>query len=83
MNPPKLMNYTMQNLETSNNILILKEVLKYLRDKKTTVALYTYDAILFDYNKEDGEQLLTELKNIMSMEGKYPVHYKLSDNLVL
>ena len=83
MNPPKLMNYTMQNLETSNNILILKDVLKYLRNKKTTIALYTYDAILFDYNKTDGDNLLTELKDIMSMDGKYPVHYKLSDNLVL
>ena len=83
MNPPKLMNYTMQNLETSNNILILKDVLKYLRNKKTTIALYTYDAILFDYDKTDGDNLLTELKDIMSMDGKYPVHYKLSDNLVL
>ena len=83
MNPPKLMNYTMQNLETSNNILILKDVLKYLRNKKTTIALYTYDAILFDYDKTDGDNLLKELKDIMRMDGKYPVHYKLSDNLVL
>jgi len=77
------MNYIMQNLETSNNILILKDVLKYLRDKHTEIALYTYDAILFDYDKKDGETLLTELERIMSRDGKFPVHYKFSDNLVL
>jgi len=83
MNPPKLMNYVMQNLETSNNILILKDVLNYLKDKSTSIALYTYDAILFDYNEEDGKDTLNDLKTIMSKEGKYPVNYKLSNNLVL
>ena len=83
MNPPKLMNYVMQNLETSNNILILKDVLNYLKDKSTSIALYTYDAILFDYNEEDGKGTLNDLKTIMSKEGKYPVNYKLSNNLVL
>ena len=83
MNPAKLMNYIMQNLETSNNILILKDVLKYLRGKKTKIALYTYDAILFDYDEEDGDSLLTELESIMSRDGKFPVHYKFSNNLVL
>ena len=47
MHPAKLMNYMMQSLETSNNILILKEVLGYLKEKKTKVVLYTYDALLF------------------------------------
>jgi hypothetical protein len=83
MNPAKLMNYIMQNLETSNNILILKDVLKYVRGKKTKIALYTYDAILFDYDEEDGDSLLTELESIMSRDGKFPVHYKFSNNLVL
>ena len=83
MNPQKLMNYIMQNLETSNNVLILKEVLKFLSDKYTSIALYTYDAILFDYDERDGEDLLTDLKNIMSSGNKFPVHYKLSNNLIL
>ena len=83
MNPAKLMNYIMQNLETSNNILILKDVLKYLRGKKTKIALYTYDSILFSYDEEDGDSLLTELESIISRDGKFPVHYKSSNNLVL
>ena len=43
MHPQKLMNYVMQSLETSRNILILKEVLRYLKDKKSKIVLYTYD----------------------------------------
>lgn len=83
MNPQKLMNYVMQSLETSRNIIILKEVLRYLKDKKTKAVLYTYDSILFDFNKEDGKELLENLEKILSENGKYPVKFKFSDNLVL
>ena len=83
MHPAKLMNYMMQSLETSNNILILKEVLRYLRDKKTKISLYTYDAILFDFSKEDGKETLNELKDILESNKKYPVKFKYNKNLVL
>jgi len=83
MNPAKLMNYMMQSLETSNNIIILKNVLKYLKDKKTFIALYTYDAILFDFSKEDGKETLQEIQKIMENQGEYPVKFKYSTNLVL
>ena len=83
MNPQKLMNYVMQSLETSRNILILKEVLRYLQDKKTKVALYTYDALLFDFSKEDGKDTLEDIKAILESGNKYPVKFKYSNNLVL
>lgn len=83
MNPQKLMNYVMQSLETSRNILILKEVFRYLKDKKTKAVLYTYDSILFDFNKEDGKELLENLEEILSENGKYPVKFKFANNLVL
>ena len=83
MHPAKLMNYMMQSLETSNNILILKEVLRYLQNKKTKIALYTYDAILFDFDKEDGKETLKELQIILESSKKYPVNFKYSKNLVL
>jgi hypothetical protein len=83
MNPQKLMNYMMQSLETSRNILILKEVLRYLKDKKTKVVLYTYDSLLFDFDKEDGKKTLEELKTVLETGGKYPVKFKYSNNLVL
>ena len=83
MHPAKLMNYMMQSLETSNNILILKEVLRYLRNKKTKISLYTYDAILFDFSKEDGKETLEGIQNILEDGKKYPVKFKHSNNLVL
>ena len=83
MNPAKLMNYMMQSLETSNNIIILKEILRYLRDKKSFITLYTYDAILFDFDKEDGKETLEDIKIIMEKEGKYPIKFKYSTDLVL
>lgn len=83
MNPQKLMNYIMQSLETSRNILILKEVLRYLDNKKTKVALYTYDAILFDFSKEDGKETLEDIQEILETGSKYPIKFKYSNSLVL
>ena len=83
MNPQKLMNYIMQSLETSRNILILKEVLRYLQDKKSKLVLYTYDALLFDFYKEDGKETLEELKEILESGGKYPIKFKYSKDLSL
>jgi len=83
MNPQKLMNYIMQSLETSRNILILKEVLRYLQNKKTKLVLYTYDALLFDFYKEDGKETLEELQEILESGGKYPIKFKYSKDLCL
>ena len=83
MHPQKLMNYIMQSLETSRNVLILKDVLRYLKDKKTKLVLYTYDALLFDFFKEDGEETLNELKENLDSGGKYPIKFKYSKDLVL
>ena len=83
MNPQKLMNYIMQSLETSRNILILKEVLRYLKDKKTKLVLYTYDALLFDFHKEDGKETLEKLQEILESDGKYPIKVKYAKDLVL
>ena len=83
MNPQKLMNYIMQSLETSRNILILKEVLRYLKDKKTKLVLYTYDALLFDFHKEDGKGTLEKLQEILESDGKYPTKLKYAKDLLL
>ena len=83
MNPQKLMNYIMQSLETSRNILILKNILRYLKDKKTNVVLYTYDALLFDFSKEDGKETLEDIKEILEVDGKYPIKFKHSKDLCL
>jgi hypothetical protein len=64
MKPQKLLNYVLQNLETSTNVSILWEILKLLRGKKTKLVLYTYDSFLFDYAEED-RQVLKEIKNVI------------------
>ena len=83
MNPQKLMNYLMQSLETSRNILILKDVLRYLQDKKTNVVLYTYDSLLFDFSKDDGKETLNQLQTILESGKKYPIKFKYSKDLCL
>jgi len=62
LNPQKLFNYTLQNLETSTNVLILWNVIRFLRNKSTKVVLYTYDSILLDYKKD--EDILEEINEI-------------------
>ena len=83
MNPTKLMNYLMQSLQTSRNIVVLKNLLRYLKDKQTKIRLYTYDAIVLDVSTEDGKQTLVEIKEIVEEQGKYPVHLKRSSSLFL
>lgn len=83
MHPAKLMNYMMQSLETARNILILKDILRYLKDKRTKAVLYTYDAILFDFDKQEGREVLEGIKDILEQDGKYPVKFKYSKDLVL
>ncbi len=63
MNPQKLFNYLLQNLETSNNLRILWNILKKLIGKKTKLVLYTYDAFLFDLS-DDEEYLIEDIKDI-------------------
>jgi hypothetical protein len=67
----KLFNYIIQSYETSNNVQLLEQVLDYLKDKKTKLVLYTYDAFLFDYNQEDGA-IFSEITKIL----EYPVSIK-------
>lgn len=82
MYPKKLFNYVLQGLESANNIVILKDVIKLLRNYKTKVVLYTYDSILLDYSEQDGPALLEQVKEVLSQNGKFPAHIKQSKNLI-
>jgi hypothetical protein len=65
MNPQKLFNYILQNLETSTNIQILLKIHKILANKNTKIVLYTYDSFLLDWD-EDEEQELEQIKDIFN-----------------
>ena len=69
--PQKLFNYVIQSTETSTNVKMLEQVFDYLDNKKTKLVLYTYDAFLFDYSKEDIN-LLQDLTQIL----KFPLNIK-------
>jgi hypothetical protein len=80
MNPQKLLNYQLQNLETSLNIIILWEMFKLLKGKKTKLVLYTYDSFLLDFNKEDSDILQNILEIFksynLSIQIKQGVNYQ-------
>ena len=68
INPPKLLNYLLQNLETSNNVLILWRIFKILKNKQTKLVLYNYDSFLFDFDKSE-KYLIDELKMLFKEFG--------------
>ena len=63
MYPQKLLSYLLQSLETSNNIIIINNLIKFLKNKKTKLILYSYDAFLFDY--DESEDIIDDLKKII------------------
>lgn len=73
INPQKLFNYTLQNLETSTNVLIIWDIIKLLKGKQTKIVLYTYDSILLDYCENDN--ILESIKQVFK---KYKLKIKLT-----
>lgn len=75
----KLLNYLLQNLETSLNILIMWEIFKILRGAKTKLVLYTYDSFTLDVDKTE-KPLIKEIlkvfeKHNLSLKIKYGSNY--------
>ena len=72
MNPQKLFNYILQNLETSMNVLLLYDMCRILSGKKTKLIHYTYDSFLFDV--VDGEKdTMGEIREVFK---KYKLNIK-------
>jgi hypothetical protein len=72
MNPQKLLNYVLQNLETANNVCILYDIFKILRGKNTKLVLYVYDSFLFDYDNSEPDVML----KILGIFNKYNLQIK-------
>jgi len=73
MNANKLFNYTIQLMETENNMKALSELIPKIRDYKSKLILYNYDSFLFDFNMEDGLDYLKEVKDILEQDSKFPL----------
>ena len=80
MNPNKLFNYLLQASETEYNLHMLNDVNDLLRDYNTNIILYTYDSLLFDYDINDGKDLLLKLRDLMNQASKFPVKIKAGVN---
>ncbi len=63
MRPQKLFNYLLQNLETAKNVTILWDIIKILKNQKTKLVLYTYDAFLLDF-EDTEEHTLERILNV-------------------
>lgn len=74
MNPPKLLNYILQQTETSNNVVLIWKIIGMIMGMKTKLVLYTYDSILLDYHPED-EDLINNIKKLFKNE---KLQYKIS-----
>lgn len=71
-NPNKLFNYILQATETEIAIPTVNIVNQYLANKRTKAVLYTYDSVLFDFHKEEMNEL-AEIIGIMMMDDRFPV----------
>tara|TARA_B100000287_G_C20636508_1_gene781848 strand:+ start:406 stop:1545 length:1140 start_codon:yes stop_codon:yes gene_type:complete len=73
MNANKLFNYTIQLMETENNMRVLTKLIPEIQNHKSKLILYSYDSFLLDFNMEDGLDYLVKVKKILEQDGKYPV----------
>ena len=69
----KLFNYTIQLMETENNMKVLSELIPNIKDYKSKLILYSYDSFLFDFNMEDGLDYIKKVKEILEQKDKFPV----------
>jgi hypothetical protein len=76
MNPPKLLNYFLQALETEYNSKILDKLINVMDKYKSKLILYTYDSFTFDYNPDDGELFLQDVEEALY----FPIKTKRGDN---
>lgn len=65
----QILPYMLQSYETERNVLIIKELHEYLKDKKTKFIMYNYDSFLFDYAKKDGKKTLEDIQIILEQDG--------------
>jgi DNA polymerase I-like protein with 3'-5' exonuclease and polymerase domains len=78
--PTKIFNYILQATEGEIAIPRIQLVLDYLKNKKTKAILYIYDAVLYDFHKDDGLETLNEVRKIMSVDGAFPMKTYIGEN---
>ena len=68
-----MFNYTIQLMETENNMRVLSQLIPEIKNDKSKLILYSYDSFLLDFDMEDGLNYLKKVKEIIEQNGKFPV----------
>ena len=79
LNPQKLFNYIVQNLETWQNVVFLKELNKLVEHTHSKMVLVVYDSFLLDFSLKDGKKLLLSIKKLVNTHG-FNVKVKIGNN---
>lgn len=74
MTKAKLFNYLIQAKETDQNMHTLGIIHIALKDYKTKVVLYNYDAFVFDFCEDEYDSIFGVLKNIVMCD--FPISIK-------
>lgn len=74
LNLNKLFNYLIQAHETEVNGVIIRDLVNFLKDKKSKLILYTYDSFLFSIHNSEG-WILEKLNEIL-LKFNVPVSLK-------
>lgn len=69
----KVLNYFIQNLETYKNIVLIQKIIQILTNTESKIIHYTYDAILFDFSKNDIN-LLEKITDFLESKN---LHFKI------
>lgn len=70
-NKQKVFNYFLQIYETENNIEVMSKIIDML--DRSVLVMYTYDSFLIDYDSSEGLGGLSDLVEMVSEQGKFPV----------
>jgi hypothetical protein len=74
-NPQKILNYYIQNYETSQNVTQFHSLFNEFRPLKSRIILYTYDSVLIDVSREETQKI-----NELIAKLQYPVRVKTGTN---
>jgi len=74
-NPQKVLNYFIQNFETSQNVEQIFDLYNDFRSLKSRIVLYTYDAVLIDAVRDEVSQIKEIINKL-----KYPTKIKIGTN---
>jgi hypothetical protein len=66
--------------ETELNVKTLLNIQDFLKGKLTKLILYQFDSFIIDWHKEDGKEILKDLKKIIETEDNYKVSISYGKN---